>query len=114
MRERIKAPPAEEVVEYLFKPRALTSPGRDFRILLRINRAHIVMLVRQSLLAPEHGRALLQTLSELESAGVEACLSTLPWKTPTSTWSTRLSSGWAPTSEADFTPAAAATTSTPP
>ena len=72
MRERIKAQPAEEVVEYLFKPRALTSPGRDFRILLRINRAHIVMLVRQSLLAPEHGRALLQTLSELESASVEA------------------------------------------
>ncbi len=72
MRERIKAAPAEEVVEYLFRPRALTSPGRDFRILLRINRAHIVMLVRQDLMTREHGRALLGVLSELEAAGVEA------------------------------------------
>ena len=72
MRERIKAPPAEEVVEYLFKPRALTSPGRDFRILLRINRAHMVMLVDQGLLAPGHGRTLLGVLSDLEAQGVEA------------------------------------------
>ena len=72
MRERIKAAPAEEVVEYLFRPRALTSPGRDFRILLRINRAHIVMLVRQDLMTREHGRALLGVLSELEASGVES------------------------------------------
>ena len=72
MRERIKAPPAEEVVEYLFRPRALTSPGRDFRILLRINRAHVVMLVRQDLMTPEHGAALLHVLSELEADGVES------------------------------------------
>ena len=72
MRERIKAPPAEEVVEYLFRPRALTSPGRDFRILLRINRAHVVMLVRQDLMTPEHAEALLRVLSELEADGVES------------------------------------------
>ncbi len=72
MRERIKAGPAQEVVEYLFKPRALTSPGRDFRILLRINRAHVVMLLRQGILSSEHAKALLDVLSDLESQGVEA------------------------------------------
>ena len=72
MRERIKAAPAEEVVEYLFKPRALTSPGRDFRILLRVNRAHVAMLVRQGLLSLDHGKTLLNALSDLEAEGVES------------------------------------------
>ena len=72
MRERIKASPAEEVMEHLFKPRALTSPGRDFRILMRINQAHVVMLARQGILPPTTGRALLETLDSLEAAGVEA------------------------------------------
>lgn len=32
MQERIKVPPAPEVVEYLFKARSLTFLARDFRL----------------------------------------------------------------------------------
>jgi argininosuccinate lyase len=71
MRERIKVPPADEVVEYLFKPRSLTFVDRDFRLMMWINQAHALMLVRKGILSREVGEALVRALRELEGQGTE-------------------------------------------
>jgi argininosuccinate lyase len=69
VRERLTLPPAPEVVEYLFKPRALTFVERDFRLMMWINQAHVLMLVRQGILTHTVGHALIHTLRELEQEG---------------------------------------------
>ena len=60
MRERIAVPPADEVVEYLFKPRSLTFVDRDFRLMMWLNQAHVLMLVRQGILSHEVGESLVR------------------------------------------------------
>lgn len=71
MRERIKVPPADEVVDYLFKPSSLTFVERDFRLMMWINQAHALMLVRQDILTSEVGKSLLETLNEMIRHGTE-------------------------------------------
>jgi argininosuccinate lyase len=71
MRERVKVPPADEVVDYLFKPRSLTFVERDFRLMMWINQAHALMLVRQGILTSEVGKSLLETLNEMLQHGME-------------------------------------------
>jgi argininosuccinate lyase len=71
MRQRIKAPPAPEVVEYLFKPRSLSHLERDFRLMMWINEAHALMLLRQGIVSPEIARPLLRALIEIGRRGVE-------------------------------------------
>ena len=71
MRERIKEPLAEEVVEYIVKPRSLPFLARDYRHLMWINKAHALMLVRQDILSADVVRTLLGALVEMEGEGVE-------------------------------------------
>ncbi len=72
MRERIKVPPAEEVVEYLFKSRSLGFLQRDYRLLMWINHVHTLMLMDQGIITQEAGKSLLRALAELEERGIEA------------------------------------------
>jgi argininosuccinate lyase len=72
MRERLTLPPADEVVEYLFKPRALAFVDRDFRLMMWVNQAHVLMLVRQGVLTHDVGRSLIRALRELEQEGAES------------------------------------------
>jgi argininosuccinate lyase len=69
MRERLTLPPADEVVEYLFKPRSVAFVDRDFRLMMWINQAHVLMLVRQGILTLAVGQSLIRALRELEQAG---------------------------------------------
>lgn len=71
MRERLTLPPADEVVEYLFKPRALAFIERDFRLMMWVNQAHVLMLVRQGILTRDVGHSLIHALRELEQEGAE-------------------------------------------
>lgn len=69
MRERLSAPPAAEIVRYLYGPRIERQRRTFFQPMLVANRAHVVMLVRQGIVDPETAAALLQALQELEDVG---------------------------------------------
>jgi argininosuccinate lyase len=71
VRERLTLPPADEVVEYLFKPRSLVFVERDFRLMMWINLAHVLMLVRQGILTHTVGHSLIHALRELEQEGAD-------------------------------------------
>jgi argininosuccinate lyase len=71
MRERIKTPPAPEVVEYVLKPGTLKYLDRDYPLLMWVNKAHALMLVRRQVLTPEVGKTLLAAILEMGSDGIE-------------------------------------------
>ncbi len=69
MRERLKSPPAEEIVKYLIGPRIHGDLGPDFAAMSQINLAHAVMLREQGIITAEVARPLLQALRAMETAG---------------------------------------------
>src|SRR5438105_3742730 len=72
MRERLKAPPAEEIVKYLIAPRMLGDLEPDFAALSQINMAHAVMLREQAIITDKVAGSLLQALAAMDEAGVRA------------------------------------------
>ena len=72
MRERLKSPPAEEIVKYLIGPRIHGDLNPDFAALSQINMAHAVMLLEQGIITRETARPLLRTLREMDAGGAGA------------------------------------------
>ena len=72
MRERLKSPPAEEIVKYLIAPRIHGDLAPDFAAMSQINLAHAVMLREQGIITAGVARPLLQALRAMETAGVAA------------------------------------------
>ena len=72
MRERLKSPPAEEIVRYLIWPRMVAEAGAIFPLMDRVNRAHLVMLSERAILAPAVVAALARSLTRIAREGVEA------------------------------------------
>ena len=72
MRERLKSPPAEEIVRYLIAPRIHGDLEPDFAAMSQINMAHAVMLREQGIITAEVARPLLQALRAMDATGAAA------------------------------------------
>lgn len=70
MRERLKAPPAEEIIRYLIGPRLFKDAEALFPLMDRVNRAHLVMLAERGILAPPVARALARGLAGIAARGL--------------------------------------------
>jgi len=70
-RERVKSAPSKEAIELVYGPK-LRDGLKSYDHMLRIHKAHAVMLVRQSVIAPEVGAALLKAVCDLQQQGPEA------------------------------------------
>jgi argininosuccinate lyase len=73
--QRLKKGPAEEVVEYLNKPRLKKSLDDLFIPVSRINQAHVVMLAEEAIIDNDEARDILNVLAEIEATSTEE----LPW-----------------------------------
>ena len=69
VRERLKTPPSPEAIELLFGPH-LQYGLKDFDHMLRVHKAHTVMLVKQNIVTREVGAALIAAIEELQQGGV--------------------------------------------
>ena len=72
MRERIKTPLAEEVVEYVVKPRSLPFLARDLANLMWINKAHALMLADTRILPADVVKSLMAALDDMEREGADS------------------------------------------
>ncbi len=72
MRERLKSPPAEEIVRYLIAPRLFADAAAQFPLMDRINRAHLAMLAERGILARDAAAALARSLTRIAAAGLGA------------------------------------------
>lgn len=72
MRERLKSPPAEEIVRYLILPRLVVEARTIFPLMDRVNRAHLVMLSERGILQPPVVTALARSLDRIGRQGAEA------------------------------------------
>jgi argininosuccinate lyase len=70
--ERLKEPVAAEVLELIFQPRLDHDFEVNFAPLTLINRAHVVMLRRQGIIAAEVAKTLLAAFATMESKGAAA------------------------------------------
>ncbi len=73
--QRLEKGPAEEVVEYLNKPRLKKALDDLFVPVSRINQAHVVMLAEQKIINGDEAGDILNVLAEIESTAVDE----LPW-----------------------------------
>ncbi len=72
MRDRLKVPPAPEVVKHLVAP-AVSGDGLAlFGPIMQINKAHVAMLARQGIVDRAVAGAILRHLAAIEEAGVGA------------------------------------------
>ncbi len=72
MRERLKSPPAEEIVRYLIGPRLHGEAEALFPLMDRVNRAHLVMLAERGILAAPAATALARGLAGISARGLGA------------------------------------------
>ncbi|MBL8699319.1 MAG: argininosuccinate lyase [Alphaproteobacteria bacterium] len=70
MRERLKSPPAEEIVRYLIGPRLFGDAEALFPLMDRVNRAHLVMLAERGILKPAVVAAIAGGLAGLAARGI--------------------------------------------
>ena len=71
VRERLKTPPSEKAIALYFGPR-LETGLKDFDHMLRVHKAHAVMLVRQGIIAREVGAALVSVIDDLQQGGLSS------------------------------------------
>lgn len=67
--DRLAEPPAPELLQYLYTPSRADSYPQQFDFMSAVNKAHVVMLHRQGIIAPEVARPLLAALVEVEGRG---------------------------------------------
>lgn len=70
MRERLKSPPAEEIVRYLIGPRLYGDAEALFPLMDRVNRAHLVMLAERGILAVPAAGAIARGLARIAAQGL--------------------------------------------
>lgn len=70
VRDRLKTPPSSEAVALMYGPR-LQAGLKDFHAMLRVHKAHTVMLVNQGIISSEAGAALISAVRGLEDGGLE-------------------------------------------
>lgn len=70
--ERLQEGPAHEVLEHLYWPRLQAEFVSTFPYMTAVNKAHVLMLVRQKILLPDVARQLLHAVVSLERQGAEA------------------------------------------
>ena len=69
MRERIKEQPAEEVIEYLFKPGISNDLSRSYSTILAVNEAHVIMLMEEGIISRDACKKILSVSKAMDSAG---------------------------------------------
>lgn len=71
VRERLGAAPSEDAIELIFGPR-LEEGLKDFDHMLRVHKAHAIMLARQNIITEEVASKLLTVLKQLQDDGLES------------------------------------------
>lgn len=71
MRERLKVQPAQEVIDYLLGPRLDEDSKKNFKPMMKVNKAHVVMLKERGIITGEVFSKIISALLEIEKAGVE-------------------------------------------
>lgn len=69
LRERVKLPPSAAMIESYYRPNVTRSTHILFELELWIHLAHVQMLQRQGIVAPQDVERILATLIELQAAG---------------------------------------------
>jgi argininosuccinate lyase len=69
MRERLSADYGQEIIQYLVMPRLTSNLEASFAAMMRINRAHVVMLSEESIIDRRAACTLLCCLANMEAAG---------------------------------------------
>ena len=72
MRERVKVPPSQVVIDYVFQPRLDLDRQDSFEPLMDLNRAHVVMLADQRIVPRDAAEHLMRVLEEVRGAGAGA------------------------------------------
>jgi argininosuccinate lyase len=67
--ERLKEPVTQEVLDLIYQRRLDEDFVANFPMITLINRAHVIMLLHQSILTPETAKALLLACDEMERTG---------------------------------------------
>jgi argininosuccinate lyase len=67
--ERLKEPVAQDVLELIYQRRLDEDFAANFPMITLVNRAHVMMLVRQEIITPVMAKALLSAFDEMERAG---------------------------------------------
>lgn len=66
----MKKAPAKELVDYLIRPAIATDLERSYQTLLDINKAHVLMLAKQGIIAKDVAKQILQVTQDI--AGMQA------------------------------------------
>jgi argininosuccinate lyase len=69
MRERLSADYGQEIVQYLVWPRLTGNLDASYAAMMKINRAHVVMLAEEGIVERDIAAVLLRCLAEMEAAG---------------------------------------------
>lgn len=69
MRERLGAEFGQEIVEYLVRPRLTNNLETSFAAMMKINRAHVVMLAEERIIDGAAAATLLRCLRQMEAEG---------------------------------------------
>lgn len=69
-RGKMKKAPAKELVDYLIRPAIATDLERSYQTLLDINKAHVLMLAKQGIIAKDVAKQILQVTQDI--AGMQA------------------------------------------
>jgi argininosuccinate lyase len=67
--ERLRESVAQEVLELIYQRRLDEDFAANFAMITLINRAHVIMLLRQEIITPEMAKALLLAFDEMQLAG---------------------------------------------
>lgn len=70
--ERLQEGPAPEVLAHLYEPRLQAEFAALFPYMTAVNKAHVLMLARQKIIAKAPARKLLQALLRIEADGPQA------------------------------------------
>lgn len=64
-RGKMKKAPAKELVDYLIRPAIATDLERSYQTLLDINKAHVLMLAKQGIIANDVAKQILQVTQDI-------------------------------------------------
>ena len=79
MRERLSADFGKEIVDYLVMPRLTSNLEASYAAMMKVNRAHVVMLAEERIIDRGAAGTLLRCLTEMELAGAR-CVTLDPAK----------------------------------
>lgn len=69
MRERLKGKVSETVIQNLFKPSIDQELESIFPYMMKVNKAHVIMLEKQKIISTETAKQLLQATEDMEKEG---------------------------------------------